>query len=132
MSIINRILRKIVMPELKEEVNNRKLEKINQELKTTNIRLDQLEKELGKALSGYKVMLLKNNPDILAEMIGGESVEAVDRSLEAARQLTGRIRQNMEQKITSERIPGGAPVRTPPNIDNLNSYEKILYGLEGK
>ena len=106
------------------------IERINQVLNSTNSRLGKLEKELEKAVSGYKIMLIKNNPDILPDMIVGDSVEAVDHSLVVARELTGRIREQLEQQYTSERIPGGAPVRTPPNTENLNSYEKIVYGLK--
>ena len=111
-------------------VRQDEIEKINQVLNSTNSRLGKLEKELEKAVSGYKIMLIKNNPDVLPDLIVGDSVESVDHSLVVARELTARIREQLEQKLTSEHIPSGAPVRAPPNTDNLNSYEKILYGLK--
>jgi hypothetical protein len=100
------------------------------ELEVINNRLTKLEGDLEKAVSGYKQLLIGNNPDILPELIGGDSIEAIDRSLKTAKELTDRIREKLEQKTAAERIPSGAPPRAPPDITNLSSHEKIIYGLE--
>jgi hypothetical protein len=104
--------------------------KEHKEIELINARLGKLEGDLEKAVSGYKLLLIKNNPDILAEMITGRSIEEIDRSLTTARELTNRIRENLEKKTAAERIPGGAPPRSPPDTDNLSSSEKIRYGLK--
>jgi hypothetical protein len=100
------------------------------ELEIINARLEKLEGDLGKAITGYKLMLIKENPDILADLIRGESIEEIDRSLSQAKELTNRIRTKLEEKITAEKIPAGAPTRLPPDLDSLSSEEKIRYGLQ--
>lgn len=100
------------------------------EIKIINLRLEKLEADLGKALGGYRTVLIKENPDILPDLIKGESIEALDRSLTAAREITDRIKAKFEAQRAAERIPCGAPVRTPPDVETLSSHEKIIHGLE--
>ncbi len=102
------------------------------ELESINARLTKLESDLEKAVTGYRQMLINNNPEILPEMIGGSNIDELDGSVKTARELTEKIKAKLEQKITAEKVPGGAPVRTLPDIGNLSSYEKIIYGLEQK
>ena len=109
---------------------SRKSREVKQlEIEKINARLEKLEGDLEKAISGYKLMLIQNNPDILAELISGDSIETIDRSLSQARELTNRIKQNLEKRSASERIPAGAPARLPLDTNNLSSEEKIKYGL---
>ena len=102
------------------------------ELEIINVRLTKLEADLGKAIGGYRQMLINNNPEILPEMISGRNIDELDGSLKMARELTEKIKAKLEQKTTAERIPSGAPVRTPPDTSNLSSHEKIVYGLTEK
>jgi hypothetical protein len=99
-------------------------------LKQMDLRLKKLEGSLEKAVSGYRLMLISYNPDILPELITGESVEALDSSLLKARELTGRIKEKLDFITAAERIPEGAPVRTAPDTESLSSEEKIRYGLQ--
>ena len=123
--MISRLIKIFSKSRKSREVKQLEIEKIN-------ARLEKLEGDLEKAISGYKLMLIQNNPDILAELISGDSIETIDRSLSQARELTDRIRVKLEEKTTAERIPVGAPSRTPPNLENLSSHENIRYGLEQK
>jgi hypothetical protein len=100
------------------------------DLDKINARLERLEVELEKAVSGYRVMLIKENPDILPEMVRGESIEALHQSLDAARKLTARIKEKLEAEAEAKRVPAGAPARQPPDTGGLSPYEKIRYGLE--
>jgi len=110
---------------------NRKNQEVKQhELMEINARLEKLEGDLGKAITGYKLMLIKENPDILADLIRGESIEEIDRSLSQAKELTNSIRAKLEEKISAEKIPAGAPTRLPPDLNALSSEEKIRYGLK--
>jgi hypothetical protein len=99
-------------------------------LNDIDARLQKLEGNLDKAITGYRLMLINNNPDILPELISGESIEGLDSSLLKAKELTIKIKDKLDSITTAERIPGGAPPRSPPNIDNLSSEEKIRYGLQ--
>jgi hypothetical protein len=99
-------------------------------LKQLDSRLLKLEGSLDKAINGYRLMLINNNPDILPELITGETIETLDASLIKAKELTGKIKLQLDEKKTAERIPEGAPTRLPPNTDSLSSEEKIRYGLQ--
>jgi hypothetical protein len=101
-------------------------------LKQLDERLQKLEGSLDKAITGYRLMLINNNPDILPEMITGETIESLDNSLNKARELTGKIKAKLEEKTTAERIPAGSPPRSPPDTDSMSSEEKIRYGLSQK
>jgi hypothetical protein len=129
---INRLKRRIFKIHESKEVQQQELEKISRNLELTNARLAKLEEDLEKAVAVYRQTLINRNPDILPELIGGESIEALDCSLLAARELTDKVYQQLEKKAHAEHIPGGAPVRTPPDTENLTSHEKIVYGLEQK
>ena len=130
---IHRLIKKLFNSKLK--TRNSKLNQEVQEqteLEIINAQLTKLEADLEKATTGYRQMLISNNPDILPELIGGESIEALDRSLTTGRELTEKVKKQLEKQMAAERIPGGAPARTPPDTSNLSSHEKIVYGLEQK
>jgi hypothetical protein len=125
-----REIQKVKSQNLKLKVKNLEQEVEEQtELEIINARLTKLEADLEKATTGYRQMLISNNPDILPELIGGESIEALDRSLTTGRELTEKVKKQLEKQMAAERIPGGAPARTPPDTSNLSSHEKIVYGL---
>ena len=130
---VSQLIKNIFKNERKTEVKHQtELEKINTLLVQTSSRLTKLETDLEKATTGYRQMLISNNPDILPELIGGESIEALDRSLTTGRELTEKVKKQLEKQMAAERIPGGAPARTLPDTSNLSSHEKIVYGLEQK
>jgi hypothetical protein len=129
---IHRLINKIFKNNQTQEVKQHEIEEINKGLNLTNNRLEKLEADLGKAIGGYRLALIDQNPDILPDLITGGSIEELDRSLTSAKDLTKRIREKLEQKTAAERIPSGAPARTPLDTSNLSSHEKIVYGLEQK
>jgi chromosome segregation ATPase len=87
---------------------------------------------LTEAVASYKNTVIRNNPDIVEELIGGDTIESVNESLEKARSLIGRVRQGLETEIASARVPAGAPERRPPDLSALSPREKIQYGIGGK
>jgi hypothetical protein len=118
--------------EVRQQAENQQIVEINQVLRKTGERLAKLEAELSKATAGYRSMLISRNPEILPELISGENTDSLDRSLIIAKELTEKVRQQIEKKTAAERIPGGAPVRAAPDTESMNSLEKIIYGLEKK
>lgn len=87
---------------------------------------------LAKAVNGYREMIIRTNPDIVAELIGGDTIELLDESLTKARDLIGRVRQGLETEISLARVPAGAPERQPPDLSALSPREKIQYAIGGK
>ncbi len=90
------------------------------------------ERELKQALNSYQATLIKENPDILPELLQGETVEALNKSLARARELTEKVRSSLEAQAREIRIPAGAPERTGPDIASLSATEKIKEGLNRK
>lgn len=90
-------------------------------------RLDRL---YNQAVRRYKELLIEANPGVLPEMIGGETIEEADQSLEKARELIDRVKQSLEDRAAAVRVPAGAPQRSSPDLSGLSSREKIVRGIE--
>ncbi len=87
--------------------------------------------KLAQAVSSYRSLVVKANPQIPAELISGDSVEAIDGSLARAKELVSRVKQGLEAENLKIRIPAGAPVRMPPDTGALSAREKIQYAIGG-
>jgi hypothetical protein len=55
-------------------------------------------KSLTEAVAGYKSRVLQMNPGITEELINGDTIEAVNLSLEKAISLVGRVRNQWKKK----------------------------------
>ena len=93
-------------------------------------RADLLDGGLKKAVGGYKSLIIQANPGILPELISGETIEALDTSLEKAKELTAKVKAGLEAQIAAARIPAGAPLRGAADVSTLSSREKINLGVE--
>jgi chromosome segregation ATPase len=51
-----------------------------------------LEESLTKAVTGYKTLVIKSNPDIIEDLIDGDTIESINESLEKAKDLVSRVR----------------------------------------
>jgi uncharacterized coiled-coil protein SlyX len=87
---------------------------------------------LAEAVNSYRNMIIQANPDIVEELISGDTIESLNESLEKARSLIGRVRQGLETEIALARVPAGAPERRPPDLSALSLREKIQYAIGGK
>ena len=94
-------------------------------------RLSTAQKSLAEAVSSYRALLLQSTPEAPESMVGGETVDEVDRSFAEAKSLVQRIRRDMEEKLAKERLPAGSPTRGPANFSSLSSMEKIRAALSG-
>ena len=72
-----------------------------------------------------------NLPD-LEELITGDTVEAINQSLENAGTLISKVRQGLEEEASRVRVPAGAPQRAPLDLSALSPREKIQYAIGGK
>jgi uncharacterized coiled-coil protein SlyX len=92
-------------------------------------RLTELEDSLSQAISSYRALVIKSNPQLPEELIAGDSIEEIDNSLAAAQALIDRVRERLETEIAGARIPTGAPLRTPVDLSALSPQEKIQYAI---
>ncbi len=95
-------------------------------------KLTGINQSLTEAVASYKSMVVQANPEVLEELITGDTIEAINESLETAKTLVSRVRQGLEAEITAGKVPAGAPIRTPPDLSALSPREKINYAIGGK
>lgn len=87
---------------------------------------------LAEAVLSYKGMIIASNPDVMGELISGDTTESIDDSLEKAKSLIGKVRQGLEAEISLARVPAGAPERRPPDLSALSPREKIQSAIGGR
>jgi len=107
-----------------EQVNN-----LKQSLAELEAKLAEIEDSRSQAIASYRELVIRSNPDLPEELIIGESVEEIDKSLSSARALIDRVRQRLETEIAGARIPAGAPLRTLADLSALSAQEKIQYAI---
>lgn len=98
----------------------------------TEERLTSLTNSLGEAVASYKGLVIGANPEVVEELITGDTIESVNESLEQARKLVSKVRQGLETEISLAKVPAGAPERTSPDLSGLSPREKIQYGVSRK
>jgi hypothetical protein len=99
--------------------------------------VESLEAQIGEARERsrsdalrYRDLVLGHEPDLPADLVFGNSIEAVEDSLVQARQTVAQVRQHLEQEALAHRVPMGAPVRAAPDLSGLSAAEKIRLGLQ--
>jgi len=95
-------------------------------------KLTTISSSLAEAVASYRAVVTESHPEVLEELITGDSIEAINESLQEAQTLVGKVRQGLEAEITLAKIPAGAPERTSPDLSALSPREKIQYALGGK
>ncbi|MFC2071964.1 hypothetical protein ACFLUU_04515 [Chloroflexota bacterium] len=92
-------------------------------------RLVTTSNSLAEAVASYKTAVVQVNPEVIEELISGDTIEAISESLEKAKTLVSKVRQGVEAEISLVRVPAGAPERTPPDFSALSPREKIQYAI---
>lgn len=121
--IIARLEQKLVEKDGEITVIKQSLETANQESAVKTTRLTE-------AVAGYTELVKQANPGPVAEMIQGNSIEAVNESLKSATALVEKVKKELGAESERVRIPAGAPQRTSIDLSALSSQEKIKYGIE--
>ncbi len=88
-----------------------------------------LRDSLAGAVARYRLAVLAAAPGVPEELVKGETVDEIDASLEAARSIVSRIRQDLEAEVAAKSIPAGAPPRSSHDASALSPGEKIAHAL---
>lgn len=120
--------------ELKEALAARDTEiaGLKQTIAEAEGKLAEINDLLSQAVASYRELVVVAHPEIPLELIAGDSVEAVDESLQSARTLVDKVRQGIEEETSRTRVPAGAPQRAPLDLSVLSPREKIQYAIGGK
>jgi hypothetical protein len=92
-------------------------------------RMAKLDGSLKQAVESYRALVIKANPEVLPELISGDSIEALEGSLANAKELTGKIKAGLETQAAAIKVPAGAPARGAPDGAGLSAREKIRMGI---
>ena len=102
---------------------------LKQAIAESDGKFDSLNDKLKNTVVAYKAVVVQANPTVPTELITGDTIEAVDQSLESAKTLVAQVRTSIEAEIASGKVPAGAPARTPPDLSALSPREKIQYAV---
>ncbi|TRZ51037.1 MAG: hypothetical protein D4S01_05645 [Dehalococcoidia bacterium] len=111
---------------------NGRIGELEQEVAESEEKLTTISDSLAEAAASYRVLVVESHPEVLEELITGDSVESINESLREAQTLVSRVRQGLETEITLARVPAGAPERASTDLSTLSPREKIQYALGGK
>ena len=112
-------------------VRDDEIDGLKRSLSEMKIESDGLSDNLARTVAAYREITLQVNPGVPAEIITGNSIEEISESLNNARLLVDKVRQEIEVENTQTRIPAGAPSRSAQDIASLSPREKIQRALGG-
>ena len=89
-------------------------------------------KEAGdQAVSKYLAMAKALNPTIPEGIIGGETIEEIDQSVEKSKAIVEAVKQALKSEAAAASIPAGAPPsRQLRGTESLSPREKIAYAIQ--
>jgi DNA repair exonuclease SbcCD ATPase subunit len=90
---------------------------------------DELRGGLRSAAEKYRQAVLASRAEVPPDLVSGETVEEVDRQLEAALRMVAQLKSHLESQAQAQRVPPGAPARRGLDTAALTPTEKIGYGL---
>ena len=83
-----------------------------------------------QAVTKYLNMARALNPSIPEGIIGGETIEEIDQSIEKGQAMVEAVKKAMEAEASRARVPAGAPTRGAISLEGLSPREKIAYGIQ--
>jgi chromosome segregation ATPase len=99
------------------------------ELAAARSEAEELRAGLRSAAEKYRQAVLASRAEVPPDLVSGETVEEVDRQLEAALLMVAQLKSHLESQAQAQRVPTGAPARRAPDTAALTPTEKISYGL---
>ncbi len=112
----------------KDELQAR-IAQLEQGISTRDSELAAVKGSLADAVAKYRAAVLASAPDVPQELVKGESVDDIDASLQQARGIVSKVKQQLESEAEAKSVPTGAPPRTPQDLSALSPAEKIAYAL---
>ena len=107
-----------------------RIAQLEQGVSSRDSELAAIKDSLSGAVAKYRAAVLAAAPEIPVELVKGESIAEIDASLEQARGIVSRVRQQLESEAEANKVPAGAPERTQQDLSTLSPAEKIAYALK--
>jgi chromosome segregation ATPase len=96
---------------------------------TLRTMLEDAEQRTQEAASRYRELAVRAEPSVPADLIAGDTIEAIDASIARARELAASVRSHIEAEAQAARVPAGAPQRSAPDLSAMTPEQKIRHGL---
>ena len=106
-----------------------KIVQLEQTIASRDNELSTLKASLSGAVVKYRAALLASASNVPEDLVKGTNIEEIDSSLELARGIVSKVKQQLEAEAEAKRVPAGAPPRTPQDLSALTPAEKIAYAL---
>ena len=118
-------------PDLKAKCDEMqaRITQLEQGIASRDGELTAVRRSLSGAVAKYRAAVLTSGSDIPEELVKGESIDEIDTSLELARGIVNKVRQQLEVEAETNKVPAGAPPRMPQDLSALSPAEKIAYAL---
>jgi hypothetical protein len=107
-----------------------RITQLEQGISSRDSDLAAIKESLSGAVVKYRAAVLASAPEIPGELVKGESIAEIDASLEQARGIVSKVRQQLESEAEANKVPAGAPERTQQDLSALSPAEKIAYALK--
>ncbi|OGD12926.1 MAG: hypothetical protein A2W20_00170 [Candidatus Aminicenantes bacterium RBG_16_66_30] len=119
------------LAEAKAELASRdaELAALSDEVAAARSEAEELRGGLRSAAEKYRQAVLASRAEVPPDLVGGDTVEEVDRQLEAALRMVAQLKSHLESQAQAQRVPTGAPARRALDTAALTPTEKISYGL---
>jgi len=108
------------------------LSEARQGSEATAAELAQVKEANAQAMAKYLDAVRLANPTIPEDIIAGDTIEAIDASVEKAQSIASAVRQSLEAEAKEARVPAGAPPRGEISLEGLTPREKIAAGIQQK
>ena len=106
-----------------------RIAQLDQVIASRDGELTAIKQSFSGAVAKYRAAVLASAPGIPQEVVKGESLDEIDASLEMARGIVSKVRQQLEVEAEANKVPAGAPPRMPQDLSALSPAEKIAYAL---
>jgi hypothetical protein len=114
------------------EAPQERIAQLEEGIASRDAELADLKESLASAVAKYRTAVLAAATGVPEELIKGETIEEIDKSLETARGMVAQIRQQLETDAAAGSVPAGAPARTGPNLEGLTGQAKIQVALKNQ
>ena len=102
---------------------------LRQDITGLKSQVTSITESLNQAVTGYRTLAARAYPEAPAELIVGETIEAINEAVKIAGIVVNKVREKIETSRAQVKVPPGAPGRTPPDFSSLTPRDKIRQGI---
>jgi hypothetical protein len=114
-----------------EELRGR-IAEMEESIASKDSELAALRNSLTGAVLKYRSAVLNAAPGVPADLINGDTVEEIDASLDRAREMVNRVRQELDAEAAAGSVPTGSPPRQALDLSGLSPAAKIQHALNAE